>query len=127
VVADVRRHLEETGDAGVRQPGAAARHRTTKADMEGQKVMLLDAGMEGGFEGGVTGAPAQEQTIANAWARVSARLRAELGEDVYSSWFGRLVLERVEAGTASFTVPTKFLRSWLEQHFADRILTLLGE
>jgi chromosomal replication initiator protein len=127
VVADVRRHLEETGDAGVRQPGAAARHRTIKANMEGQKAMLLDAGMEGAFEGGVTGAPTHEQTIASAWARVSTRLRAELGEDVYSSWFGRLVLERVEAGTASFTVPTKFLRSWLEQHFTDRILALLAE
>lgn len=89
--------------------------------------MLLDAGTEIGFEIGADGAVVQEKAIAGAWARVSARLRAELGEDVYSSWFGRLVLERVAAGTADFTVPTKFLRSWLEQHFAERILALLGE
>jgi chromosomal replication initiator protein len=89
--------------------------------------MLLDAETDGGFDPGAANEVVAEQTVAVAWQRVSARLRAELGEDVYTSWFGRLVLERVVAGTASFTVPTKFLRSWLEQHFADRILTLLGE
>ncbi len=58
-----------------------------------------------------------------AWIRVQARLRAELGEDVYSSWFSRLALEDVEEdGTASLTVPTRFLKSWIDAHYADRII-----
>jgi chromosomal replication initiator protein len=80
-------------------------------------------GGEGGFGGGGPGSEA----VSIAWSRVQARLRAELGEDVYSSWFRSLTLESIDSGTANFTVPTKFLRSWLEQHFADRILALLGE
>ncbi len=32
----------------------------------------------------------EANTAAQAWLRVKARLKAELGEDVYSSWFMRL-------------------------------------
>lgn len=45
-----------------------------------------------------------------AWSRVCQRLRAEFGEDVYSSWFARLELDRVERGVAFCSVPTKFLK-----------------
>ncbi|MCJ2116118.1 chromosomal replication initiator protein DnaA [Methylobacterium sp. J-001] len=58
----------------------------------------------------------------SAWARVKRRLRAELGEDVFASWFARLELEGVSAGTARLTVPTRFLKSWIESHYLDRVL-----
>ena len=61
-----------------------------------------------------------------AWQRVSRRLRAELGEDVYSSWFGRLELDGVFNGDAHLSVPTKFLRSWIQSHYLDRMLTILA-
>ena len=80
-----------------------------------------------GGEGGFGGSGPGSEAMSIAWSRVQVRLRAELGEDVYSSWFRSLMLESIDTGTANFTVPTKFLRSWLEQHFADRILALLGE
>ena len=35
------------------------------------------------------------------WRRVKERLRSELGEDVFSSWFGRMELEAVEQGRAA--------------------------
>ncbi|KQP59217.1 chromosomal replication initiation protein [Methylobacterium sp. Leaf399] len=57
-----------------------------------------------------------------AWARVKRRLRAELGEDVFASWFARLELDAVVAGTARLTVPTRFLKSWIESHYLDRVL-----
>jgi chromosomal replication initiator protein len=60
------------------------------------------------------------------WKRCSARLRAELGEDVFQSWFGLLELEAVENGQARFTVATRFLKSWIESHYLDRILTALN-
>lgn len=56
------------------------------------------------------------------WARVKRRLRAELGEDVYTSWFARLELDGVEDGIARLTVPTRFLKSWIEAHYIDRVL-----
>ena len=61
--------------------------------------------------------------IPAAWARVKRRLRAELGEDVFASWFARLELEDVVEGTARLTVPTRFLKSWIESHYLDRVLT----
>ncbi|MBG0810874.1 chromosomal replication initiator protein DnaA [Methylosinus sp. H3A] len=59
------------------------------------------------------------------WERVRGRLRAELGEAVYNSWFARLELEGVKDGAALLTVPTKFLKSWIHSHYADRIRTRL--
>jgi chromosomal replication initiator protein len=59
------------------------------------------------------------------WKRCAARLRAELGEDIFTSWFGRLELESVVHGQARFTVPTRFLKSWIEAHYLDRIRAAL--
>lgn len=65
-----------------------------------------------------------EQSAADIWARVKRRLRAELGEDIFASWFGRLELDAVVDGCAYLTVPTRFLKSWIESHYTDRVLTL---
>ena len=58
-----------------------------------------------------------------AWRRSCRRLRAELGEDVFNSWFGRLELDVVRDGVAHLSVPTRFLKSWIQSHYIDRILT----
>lgn len=42
------------------------------------------------------------------WERVRNRLRVELGEAVYNSWFTRLELDRIDDRTMQLTVPTKF-------------------
>ena len=57
------------------------------------------------------------------WTRVKGRLRAELGEAVYSSWFGRMELESIEANIARISVPTLFLKSWIQSHYVERLLT----
>ena len=56
------------------------------------------------------------------WSRVKSRLRTSVGEDIYSSWFARMDLESVQAESVHLTVPTKFLRSWIQTHYADRVL-----
>ena len=58
----------------------------------------------------------------DSWSRVRGRLRAELGEDVYSSWFARMDLEAIEEGTVRMSVPTRFLKSWIQSHYAERVL-----
>jgi chromosomal replication initiator protein len=57
-----------------------------------------------------------------SWSRVKERLRAEVGEDVYSSWFARMDLEALEQGTVRLSVPTRFLKSWIQSHYAERVL-----
>ncbi len=57
------------------------------------------------------------------WRRVQARLRAELGEDVFTSWFGRMELDSCAGGVVQVSVPTKFLRNWLQGHYAERLLS----
>ena len=51
------------------------------------------------------------------WKRVKERLRAEVGEDIYLSWFARMDLERVDERTAHLSVPTRFLKSWIQSHY----------
>src|SRR3712207_9206274 len=63
---------------------------------------------------------AEQPAAGETWSRVKRRLRAELGEDIFASWFGRLELDSVVEGCAYLTVPTRFLKSWIESHYADR-------
>lgn len=60
-------------------------------------------------------------SLTEAWDRVRRRLRAELGEDVFSSWFARVEIGGLVDGVAYLTVPTRFLKSWLEAHYAERL------
>jgi chromosomal replication initiator protein len=59
--------------------------------------------------------------LAIAWDRIQRRLRAELGEDVYASWFKTLEVADIKDGVVTLSVPTKFLRNWINQHFLERI------
>ena len=56
------------------------------------------------------------------WLRVKEKLRAEVGEDIFQSWFARMDLERIETITAHLSVPTRFLKSWIQSHYTDRVL-----
>ena len=56
------------------------------------------------------------------WQRVKNRLRIELGEDVYSSWFARVELEAVGDGGVRLSVPTRFLRNWIQSHYSEKVL-----
>jgi chromosomal replication initiator protein len=58
----------------------------------------------------------------DAWTRVKRRLRAELGEDVFMSWLARLEMEDVNENCARLSVPTRFLKSWIEAHYLERVL-----
>ena len=56
--------------------------------------------------------------------RIKAQLRARLGSEVYSSWFGRMKLVELSKGVARMSVPTAFLRSWINGHYSDVIAEL---
>jgi len=56
------------------------------------------------------------------WQRIKQHLRVELGEDVFNSWFGRMEFETVDSNAVRLSVPTRFLRKWIQSHYADRVL-----
>jgi chromosomal replication initiator protein len=57
------------------------------------------------------------------WSRVKGRLRSSVGDDIYSSWFARMDLENVHHESVRLSVPTTFLRSWIQAHYAERVLS----
>ena len=57
------------------------------------------------------------------WSRVKSRLRSNVGEDVYTSWFARMDLEGVQDESVRLSVPTRFLKSWIQAHYAERVLS----
>ncbi len=56
------------------------------------------------------------------WARVRVQLRGLLGEEIFTSWFARMEIEGIEIDTVKVSVPTRFLRSWVQSHYAERLL-----
>ena len=56
------------------------------------------------------------------WNRVRARLKAAVGEDVFTSWFARLELEEIAGEVVHLSAPTRFLCSWVQSNYADRII-----
>ena len=67
----------------------------------------------------------QEQCApSDAWAKIKSRLRAELGEDVFASWFRGVELDQVDDEVVHLTVATRFLRNWLRTHCCDFVLRL---
>ena len=61
-------------------------------------------------------------TEQDRWLRVKERLRVEVGEDVYSSWFARLELDTIVDDAIKLSVPTRFLKSWIQSHYAEKLL-----
>src|SRR3569623_3084137 len=61
------------------------------------------------------------RTESELFQRVRARLRAAVGEDVFSSWFARLELEEIVDDKAHLSVPTRFLCSWIQSNYTARL------
>src|SRR6185503_3485945 len=70
---------------------------------------------------------ASGRETAAIWDRVRRRLRVELGEDVFSSWFARVDIEGLSGGVVRLSVPTVFLKGWIKSHYGDKLLMLWRE
>jgi len=49
-------------------------------------------------------------------------LRAQLGEDVYTSWFQSMEFEHFDGRTVRVSVPVKFLKNWIQSHYSEALL-----
>lgn len=61
------------------------------------------------------------------YERVRARLRAQVGPEVFASWFGRLKLQSASRSVVRLSVPTAFLKSWINTKYLDQITALFKE
>lgn len=55
-------------------------------------------------------------------AKVRTMLRAQLGEDIYVSWFKALEFDDFDGKTVKVSVPVVFLRKWIQSHYLDELL-----
>ncbi len=66
----------------------------------------------------------RKDDLQSQWARVRGRLREEFGDAAYRSWLKSMTLYGVDEGRVRIGVPTRFLRDWVTQHYAERIRAL---
>src|SRR5262245_40553420 len=56
------------------------------------------------------------------WVRVCDRLRKEIGDKAFKTWFGEVELGKLETGKLRLYAPTRFVRDWVARHYGDRVL-----
>ncbi|MFN4281795.1 MAG: chromosomal replication initiator protein DnaA [Alphaproteobacteria bacterium] len=61
------------------------------------------------------------------WDRVLGRLRAEFGDAVFKSWLKPLTFANAGEGEVVVSVPTRFMRDWVERHYLERIRAIWAE
>ncbi|WP_246200315.1 chromosomal replication initiator protein DnaA [Shinella kummerowiae] len=108
--------------------------------MKGGKMQMTTATKAGAFTNGenalkalppegvqmAAGVPSDMKQDA-IFERVSARLKAQVGPDVFASWFGRLKLHSVSKSLVRLSVPTTFLKSWINNRYLDLITSLFQQ
>jgi chromosomal replication initiator protein len=59
--------------------------------------------------------------------RVRTRLKAQLGQEIFASWFGRMKVDSTSKSVVRLSVPTTFLKSWIQNRYLDQIAKLYSE
>ncbi|HRQ60620.1 MAG TPA: chromosomal replication initiator protein DnaA, partial [Alphaproteobacteria bacterium] len=65
--------------------------------------------------------------ILTLWEKIHGDLRGEFGEAIFRSWLKPLSLQAFYHGTLEVSVPTRFMRDWIQNHYAERILEMCSE
>ncbi len=65
--------------------------------------------------------------VMKLWKKVHADMRNEFGEAIFRSWLKPLSLQAFYHGTMEVSVPTRFMRDWIQNHYAERILAMCVE
>jgi chromosomal replication initiator protein len=68
-----------------------------------------------------------DDELALAWQRVSNKLSSRYGEAIFKSWLKPLRYFGSKDGRVTLSVPTRFMREWINSHYADDIHTLWNE
>lgn len=65
--------------------------------------------------------------IQDLWKQVYNEFRNEFGEAVFRSWLKPMTLQASYHGTLEISVPTRFMKDWIQSHYAGRILEMCQE
>ncbi len=65
--------------------------------------------------------------IKMTWGKVHTAMRTEFGEAIFRSWLKPLTLRAYYHGTMEVSVPTRFMRDWIQTHYVKRITTMCSE
>ena len=65
--------------------------------------------------------------IVTVWKQVHKAFRGEFGEAVFRSWLKPLTLQAQYHGTLEVSVPTRFMKDWIQTHYSKRILEMCAE
>jgi chromosomal replication initiator protein len=68
------------------------------------------------------GADAAHAAVEGRGQKVRAMLKARLGEEIYSSWFKTMEFESFDGRLVRVSVPVKFVRNWIHEHYSDNLL-----
>ncbi|CUW37071.1 chromosomal replication initiator protein DnaA, DNA-binding transcriptional dual regulator [Magnetospirillum sp. XM-1] len=64
--------------------------------------------------------------VKSEWDRVKVRLKDEVGDAAYRSWLRPITLHGMSDDAVKLALPTRFMRDWVNTHYAERIRTLWG-
>ncbi|GBR10142.1 chromosomal replication initiator protein DnaA [Acetobacter oeni] len=81
------------------------------------------------------GLPDAEQAIAggfaslltDAWSRIAARMKSEVGDVEYRTWLQQIVPGPVDGDEVTLLLPTRFLRDWVRSQYGDRLSALWNQ
>ena len=62
--------------------------------------------------------------IKTLWGKVYEQMRGEFGEAIFRSWLKPMALQAAYHGTLEVSVPTRFMKDWIQNHYVVRILEL---
>ena len=57
----------------------------------------------------------------NNWVKIKKNLKDTVGSTNYNNWLKQVSFLSVESDIVSLSVPTKFLRDWIVNNYADKI------
>lgn len=57
----------------------------------------------------------------NLWEAVIGRVRLSVGDEIYNNFFERMVLENIQDDTVHISVPTQFLKSWIQRTYGQQL------
>lgn len=64
----------------------------------------------------------RDETYGRIWTVVCRSLRSDLGESVANSWIKPLSFDRIENDVLYLSAPSMFMRDWVQNNYAERIL-----
>jgi chromosomal replication initiator protein len=64
---------------------------------------------------------------ADAWASILESLRAAVSRQQFETWFRSMRLRDISEGAVTFTVPSSFLRDWIDGYYADTLRRIVRD